>query len=265
MGVIIWPMLDSKLSQIGFTISETRVYMQLLTIGPQPASIIAHKINFNRSSTYSTLTTLEKKGIVSSFKKNGIKCFSANDPNSLISYLDSKSKTIEYYRMDILSSIPRFRELSGTFNFKKPVVSIFEGVNGVKQILFDIAESEDEILAYLCPEKWIKTDSKSFLAEYKESILYNRKAGLKVISTDTPEIKSFFHNIQACVDFPIQIVHIKNGGNPSLFQNEILVYGNKVAMIHLEEGNEYGIIIESGEVSSTHKIIFKMVWNSIKG
>jgi len=89
-------MLEEKLSKIGFNKKETKVYLELLKIGPQPVSIIAKRLFYNRTSTYSILRGLEKKGVVSNYKNYNLKIFVASDPNALIAYLDSQSKTFEY-------------------------------------------------------------------------------------------------------------------------------------------------------------------------
>jgi sugar-specific transcriptional regulator TrmB len=257
-------MLDHQLSQIGLTEKETRVYIELLKWGPQPVSVIAKKAKLNRSSSYELLTSLEKKGILSSFKKNKVKCFAANDPNCLISYLDSRTRNLEYQRMEILSSIPKFRELSSTFDFKKPVVSIFEGIEGVKHVLYDTSKTHDKILTYLCTDKFLKWGNKSFLEDYKDYRFINRNNDLRGISIICPEVKKFFGTCFSInEENSTEILYINPQKNEDFFENEISIYDNKIAIMHPEQGNEYGIIIESQEIASTNKIIFEMVWNGI--
>lgn len=257
-------MLDYQLLQIGFTDSEARVYLELLTIGPQPVSVVAKRIHFNRTTTYSVLKSLEKRGVVSSFNNNGLKCFSANDPNCLISFLDSKCRTLDFYREELLVAIPKFRSLNNLFDFKKPVVSYFDGIEGVKHVMYDALNAVGDFYAYMCIDKWLDVGLKDFLIEYKNFRIYNRKVSLKAIVADLPQVRSFFDDNYKNGQKEMTKIHYLDPANfSSMFENEMNIYDDKVAIIHLEKGSEYGVLIENSEIAAMHKTIFEMVWKGL--
>ena len=103
--------MREKLLEIGLTDPEAKVYLELLAIGTQVASILAKRLKINRTTIYSVLRNLGMKGLVSSRVKSNVKFFSANDPNCLIGYLDRQSKIYEYYKGEMLGIIPNFRSL----------------------------------------------------------------------------------------------------------------------------------------------------------
>src|SRR6056297_162154 len=105
-------MLEAKLKDIGFTEKEAKFYMELLRIGPQVVSVIAKRIGVNRTTAYSVLNSLEKKGVISSYEKSGTKQFVANDPNTLIVYVDRRCRAFDYYRDEILNLVPKYRSLN---------------------------------------------------------------------------------------------------------------------------------------------------------
>lgn len=259
-------MLDASLSQIGFTDSESRVYMELLKIGAQPVSVIAKRTRFNRSSTYSILKGLAKKGVVSSHIRNGVKFFAASDPNCLVSYLDSKYRDLDYCRAGILSAIPKFRSLCDVFDYKKPIVSYFEGLEGAKHVMYDSLNETDYFYSYLCLDKWLKAGLREFIIDYRRLRIYNRQIPMKGIVADLPEVRQFFEeNYKSRKQRELtEIRYIDPDKMDSLFNNEMNIYGDKVAIMHLEKGNEYGVLIEGHDIASMHKTIFEMVWNGMK-
>ncbi|MFA7685667.1 MAG: helix-turn-helix domain-containing protein, partial [Candidatus Gracilibacteria bacterium] len=177
-------MLDNSLCQIGFTKGETRIYLELSRIGSQAVSVIAKKIGLNRTTVYSILKSLEKKGVVSSFRNNGIKYFSANDPNSLIGYMDRKCQTFDYYRSELLTLIPQFRDICGQYSFSPPLVSYFDGVEGVRYVMHDTLIADGSYCAFLSLHK--------FLDYGFENLLINKKVKLRAIVPDTKEVRTFF-------------------------------------------------------------------------
>jgi len=49
-----------------------------------------------------------------------------------------------------------------------------------------------------------------------------------------------------------------------MFDNEMNIYNDKVALIHLDKGKEYGVIIESKEIADMHRMIFDMAWKGFE-
>jgi len=45
-----------------------------------------------------------------------------------------------------------------------------------------------------------------------------------------------------------------------VFENDVLIYGNKVAIISLEKSESYGFIVESPTFSQTQKAVFDLSW-----
>lgn len=256
-------MLEEKLSQIGFSRNECKIYLELLTIGSQPVSIVAKRIGFNRTTAYSILRSLEKKGLVSSYVNRGMKFFVANDPNCLIGYVDRKCKVYDYYRSELLSIIPKFRSLAGLYSFKKPIVSFYDGLEGVKHVMYDALNAEGDCYSYLCLHKWFKSGMRDFLLEYKNFRIATKKISLKAIVPDTGEVRGFF-NDNYDKDNKLTEVRYLTRDCEDIFENEMNIYDDKVAIIHLDRGQEYGVVIQSKEIYLMQKGIFQMVWNGLK-
>ena len=80
-------MLIEKLTRIGLSVNEAKIYCTLLQFGQATASKISKKSKSNRVSTYYVLEQLEKKGLVSQINRNNKKYFIAEPPRELMEYI----------------------------------------------------------------------------------------------------------------------------------------------------------------------------------
>ena len=76
--------------------------------------------------------------MITYFQKDNVKVFMANDPNSLVAYLDRRSRTYDYYKNKILSDIPRIRSLSQKYVTQKPIGRYLEGLESINTLLFQL-------------------------------------------------------------------------------------------------------------------------------
>lgn len=254
-------MFEDKLAQIGFSKSEARVYLELLRIGPQAVSVVAKRLGLNRTTSYAILRQLEKKALVSSFINGKLQCFVANDPNCLIGFLDRKCRTFDYYRDEMLGLVSEFRSLAGARIVKKPVVRYFEGVEGVKNVMYDVLNSgEKEYLGYLCLDKWFESGMRDFLIDFKNKRVNDIGLRLRAIAPDTSEAREFFEKNYDLNDGMTEIFFVKDFGNFGVFENGMNIYGDKVAILHLDGPITYGVVIESKEIADMQRAIFEMAW-----
>lgn len=120
------------LERLGMTTKEANVYMKLLELGSSGAHSLARRIEENRTTTYSLLLALQKKGMVSTTTKHGIKEFVPADPRVLVNkYVESGNtlKTILPELLAIYHSSPQ-----------KPKITFYEGLNGIIQLAETLLE-----------------------------------------------------------------------------------------------------------------------------
>jgi len=143
------------------------------------------------------------------------------------------------------------------------VVRYFDGVEGVKHVMYDALATKGGNFAYLCLDKWFKSGMRDFLVEYKETRIAGKKVPLKAIVPDTPEVREFFKTYYQN-DQMTEVLYVDPARAGDLFQNEITIYDDKVTILHLTAGEEFGVIIESAEVASMQKSIFYMAWKGLQ-
>lgn len=256
-------MLNESLLQIGLNKIEVRIYLELLSIGPQPVSVLASRLKLNRTTLYAMLGNLEKKGIISFYKNGGsLKYFSANDPNCLVGYLDRKCRTYSYYKSQILSLIPKFRELCCDFDFRKPVVSYFEGIEGVKQLDYQILNAKKEYYCFFSMNKWLELGESDYIFDLEAALMKRKGLKSRILASDTKASRQFFADFYAD-DEMCKVLFLDPVAHCQLFENEVCIYDNKVVVLHLERGSEYGLLIESREFFLMQQSMFEILWQSL--
>lgn len=255
-------MLEEKLLQIGFGKLEANVYLELLKIGPQAVSVIAKRAGLIRTTTYSTLKMLEKKGVVSSFKNKCVKFFVANDPNTLVGYLDRKCQTMDYYRSQLLSVIPKLRSLAESYIFKRPVVRYFEGADGLEHVMYDSLSTIGDFCAVVAPNKWKKSNMRELLFDSTDFRIEQGRIAKKIIAPNNNESKEFFEQYLKRVGRDSKVVFISP--NSKLFLNEINIYNHKITILSLKPTEEYGVVIESAEIAASFKALFEFAYGNVK-
>jgi sugar-specific transcriptional regulator TrmB len=237
-------MLEEKLCQIGFTRNESRVYLELLKIGPQAVSVVAKKSSINRTTAYAILKSLEIKGLVSSYGNGNIRYFVASDPNILVGFLDRKCRTLDYHREELLTMVPQFRKLISNYEFKKPVIRYFEGMEGVKYLMSD-SDCAGGVLYSYCPaHKWVMNCD-----------FFRNMKNAKIVLPDTLAVREMFENLKS-----VHALYLPLKRFEEMFENQINIYNDRVVIIHMNSCEEYGIMIESREFYRAQKSIFETLW-----
>ncbi len=239
---------------LGLSAHEGDLYELLLRLGEVPAADIIREAKLKRSTAYKILYTLEEKGLIT---KRDIKKkihFRPVSPTKLLEHLEEQSKSIDNAKKQMHVVVPQLLSLY-TLSVEKPVVQMYEGVEGLIKIYEDTLVVEKEIDAFLQAadidptlEAWLEKTyvkkrvkanlpAKVIVATSKESFEYQKR--------DEKELR--------------QTVHVSNIQFP--FEHEIDIYGNKIAFINYKKGTALiGVVITHPLIAKTMKAIFDLAW-----
>lgn len=152
-----------SLEKLNFSKSEAKIYICLLQNGNMTGYQIGKKINMSRSSVYSSLENLYRRGIVS-LLPGDTSIYQAQDPEIIIDKL----------KKEFINSADLLKEELGKIE-KKDKEERFLNIEGYKNIV----EKAKEILLQAQKEVYINTDFDLKLFEKELNIL--RKKGVRVI------------------------------------------------------------------------------------
>jgi len=239
-----------ELVQLGLSDEEARVYLANLEIGGAPVSLIAKKAGIHRVSCYHTIENLIKKRLLSQYNKNGIKYYAPEPPDQIQKIAEEKVNVAK-------SLVPQLSSIINTYGFK-PKIRFYEGKEGIKRVFTESLESKGEILRFsnlkilldLFPELFEEITREKLKKKIKTRILSpNTLENTKVLEKHLP--KNYDKNL-------IEVLLVNK--NQFLFENEILIFGNKVGIVSLQKEELLGLIVESPTFSRSMKAVFDLAW-----
>lgn len=244
---------ETELKNLGLSEKETKIYLASLELGPETILKISRIAGVNRPTTYVQVESLMKKGLMSTFLKGKKRYFSAEPPERLLGLVDVARKDFEEKEKSFKNILP---ELKNVFNVsgERPKVRFYEGKEGIKAIQEDILkskfESSEEFSAIDPSHKLFPPGPKDHRSKIKKKhkgiptrVIYTSSKGPILPKKEGSVLTRFIPPEK----FP--------------FSNEIVVYGNKVAIASYEK-KIIGIIIESKAVADTLRAIFNLSWEA---
>jgi HTH-type transcriptional regulator, sugar sensing transcriptional regulator len=249
---------EQILLDIGLTDKESGIYTSLLGFDSAMASELAKKTDINRTTSYDTLNSLIKKGLVSKYKKKSHTYFRAMDPGRLLAYLDHEKSdydnTIEKLKKQVEGLLPALISLQQPLS-NKPKVQFFESDKGMREAYDDTLTCKSTILAYANVEENHKALPNFFPEYYKRRA--KKKIPIHAIFTDNKLSRD-----RAKLDKE-ELRQTKFLPNTDMtFSPEINIYNNKMLVASWKE--KMAIIIESKEMADLQKLIHKLLWDSLK-
>jgi HTH-type transcriptional regulator, sugar sensing transcriptional regulator len=240
--------LKQKLESIGLYGKTAEVYLAALQLGKATVLEISKKAGVKRPTTYDILEELIQRHLITQTMKGKRRLFIAEDPNKLQETLNDQAQRINEMMPELLS----FYNISE----KKPKIVYYDTVEGLRKIyndyltvknskLYYFGQSQEEValLGQEFMDDWINRRIKSNVFVYgiriksKEIFKKGWESGKRYLR----EIRFFPANVTG--DFV-----------------NIVIYGNKVSIVSSKK-EQYGIIIESKELSTALLHIFNVVWN----
>lgn len=237
-----------RLTDVGFSEKEAKVYIASLESGNAPVSIIAEAANLNRITTYGLLQTLLAEGLVTMSEKRGVQHFSALSPDILADDIRRRAETLS-------QSVSFLKSLMGTHEHR-PVVRFFDGISGVKKAYRETLKAKTEILNYANSKNirvhWPEYDQE-YVAQRKRKKIFLRgicpddEFGKMVLCED----KKYFRHTRLLPQKHFWV------------ENEIKIFDDKLFIASFEP-QAFAIIIQSQTVTDTQRQIFEIAWTFAK-
>ncbi len=133
--------LDRLLSRLGFSRNEAKVYLATLESGPSSAQELAERSDLPRTTVYSVLDYLARRGIVSKTVRQGKTKFLADPPDKLLSIVTELRTQME-------KALPQLEAMYNTSE-TKPKIYFYEGRGAIRKAFDDtLAVKPSEILMW---------------------------------------------------------------------------------------------------------------------
>ncbi|MFH1650448.1 MAG: helix-turn-helix domain-containing protein [Candidatus Woesearchaeota archaeon] len=248
----------NKLTQIGLTEGEIKVYEALLHLGESTKTSLAKQSGIAPSNIYDVTNRLLEKGIISKVEKNGVAHFSPANPKHLLDFIKQKEAQLNQERLIVETLIPsllmRFQERKERVN-----VEAFTGWTGLKTVFEDlVTECNANDVNYVFGASKGESDKNSDLFFLKYSkIRAAKRIPLKIIFNEDmrqrQERIGFFQKSKLCD------VKFLEQSTPT----EILLYKDKTSIIILSK-DPLVIRVTSKEVKESFQQHFELMWKMAK-
>jgi predicted transcriptional regulator len=251
-------MIENILSSLNLKPEESRLYHKLLESGAMTAGSLAKNTGLSRPSVYDYLKTLQETGLVKQSLRFGVKSFYAAPPEQIGRLLENRIAELETQKSAFEKILPGLA-MMGQLPFSAPRFQLFEGPEGVKQVLMDMLLYRDlETRSFWPIQTMIETLSPEFFHKHNKQRIENNlsvKAIWPLRKTvalkEFPFLgggKGFLRDIRIAPEF----VDMQMG---------YWIYGRKTAFLSSSK-EQFGFIIESDEFSqmmtTQHEILWKL-------
>jgi len=250
--------IQKALAGFGLSVEEIALYVALLELGSQPASVLAKQASLKRGHTYNILARLMEQGIVQSHEKDGVKCFTGCAPESLLSMLERREEDLEKTKATLLDTLPLLQKLTHPLVLP-PKVRLFQGTESMKEIYNDSLRHAEGVIhafgdfAHFFPKErsvelndwiWRYCERRAKKGIWYEGIV-NKSADSDFAFKKRREHKRRLKMLVG-IDLPV----------------EVNIYGNRVAIMSSSR-DLVGLIIEDQPIADTLRNLHRTMWQML--
>jgi sugar-specific transcriptional regulator TrmB len=244
---------DIALEQFGLNKKEIKIYTALLQMGAASIQEIVRKTKIKRTTTYSVLENLIQKNLVLLNQKGNKREYVVEDPQKIVSILESKQKDLQDRKSQLLDLLPQIKSLYNV-HAKKPKVRFYEGRDDIQQVFEELLQIPrgSEVVGYTSAEEITKSWVSDFAQYFRNQRVKNGIID-RTIAEDAPFTRGLQKNDKAELRNMVLI-------SPSKFplSGQINIFENKVLICSWVD--EIVLVIESGPVADDQRSLFELAW-----
>ena len=243
---------------LGLSEKESKIYRILLTIGRGSAATVVAKAGLKRGITYAILHELEKLGFIKTINIEGKSYFQAENPVKLLDLVEERKREIEAISESIQTIGPKLIS-QYKLAIGKPVISYYEGNEGIKAVFEDIYAPKKDIV-YGCVDLEI---SDKVFPKYITDNLIPKRIKNKVIAHSFIGKSDLAREVAKKDRQQLRKSCLVDKGKYHL-PAEIDIYEDKVAMLSFIKGDFIGLVIENKDIAQSLRSIFRLAFGKKK-
>lgn len=243
------------LTLIGLTSKESRFFNELLLRGPSTVRQLEKLTGEQRTNCYMILKSLEQHSLVERDDFYAVLRFKAKDPHHIRKLLAAKQAEIQGVNKYLTKTLPKLNSLY-RLTTEQRGIAYFNDLEGFRAV------HEDMLLATGTVQSFI---SETIVKEQPE--LYQTIVKQYVAKRAQNGTKSQFIACRATAPH-LQAAHFTQPGievrvlDADIFDGEITIYGEKVALTSYRRGALQTIIVHDKTLARTFRAIFGACWKT---
>ena len=240
--------IQQVIEKLGYKRREAQLYIAALVLGEAKVSDLAEKLKIPRTSAIVIAEKLHKEGLLNYYVKCFNKYWVAENPDNLLLKLKENETTLQ-------AVLPKLKALQSNVSSGKPTARTYVGAKELKFIF------EDIILA--------KKNFRAIIAWNDLNMLF----GARYISDFIERYVGHFLRFQLLAPESPQTRSLKESDAKESRETRLLpkhtislntatfMYGNKIALVSLNETLPTGFLIEDSDLSHTMGLFFEELWS----
>lgn len=235
--------VPTLLNQLGFSENEARVYIAALELGLASAQEIGKKAGVKRTTAYSVLESLVRRGVVGKSIMRGKTRFLVESPEKLMTIVSN-------LKNDLAKVLP---ELQARYNATeaKPKITFYEGAEAIQNVYDDTLREK--------PEEILEWNTDLYFDRFPKNHNYiDKRVALGIKARRMVGEGSVWHRKNKRYDKAelSETVAIPR----ELFwpEIEVNIYGRKVAFLNYAEN--MSVIIESPAIAHAMRQAYELSW-----
>ena len=240
-------MLD-RLTALGLTDGEARVFLSLLKLGSSKVGAIVKDSRVSYSKVYDVLDRLASKGLVSHMTVGSIRHFSAVEPYRLYDFLNKKEEELAAQKAGTSELVDELAKIAG--RHRASGAEIFAGDRGLRtayEVLLKDADKGD-VLRYFYPFSGYHPVATPF---YSRLHVFQKQKRIVQRGIAPAAFKESDHYREIAKNLTMRFVPFPLPGTMDMFRDKIL-------MVSWEART--GILVTSHEIADHFQSYFDSVW-----
>lgn len=237
----------------GFNHADIRVYLDIFKYDQSFASSVAMRTGIDRTTVYSVIKRLLKKGVIAQTKIKNTRAYFALSPKVFsdrfdndIEMLGAQKKIANVFEIEM----QKIRRRS----FVKPRTKIFEGTDSIINLYKQTLETGGEHKSFLTIKR-IPLSLRHFLRNEYMSLKVKNGVFSKVLLAQSEKALRY-QSLDKLSNRQTKIIQ----KHPFDLHAEIVMFNkNEIAIIDFGE-HPYGIIIDSSTLYATLEALFDYIW-----
>lgn len=243
--------IQNFLRELGLTHKEVLIYITLLKLGPQAASVISRKTHIARSSTFFHLDHLIQKGFVKREARANLQYFCAIPPDHLRHLLIRKRQRAEDHLEAFEGLLPQLKGLCPQFSTESKV-SYFEGVEGICKMI-DLVSMKDEPSYFILSEQ-LHPKIDLYIRRNYISRCREMKSKTQMIGVEGEKMRDYLEFSEEVCEW----AGVLNQKKAS-FDLTILIQENATHFLSSHPEDLTGVLIKNPRLANTMRSIFDLI------
>lgn len=247
--------LKQKLSLLGLTDKQIEIYLLLLKQGITSLLELSRQSTINRTTIYRIVEDLKKLNLVEEILDDRgakVKAVKPENLQLLLAQKETELDELKNHLPDLISDLSAIKDRPSP----STQVVYFRGLNGLKQLLWNILKAKGESVGYGYAD-WNQSVGREFAEKLRQERVNRKICDREIQNIDQLGPMSEWTNIKNYDQvyqtryIPKSVIDIKH---------DTYIYNDVFTFFNFYHEEMFGIEIHNAEIAKTQKQIFEVLW-----